>query len=440
MWETQHNNAGLACFKTLILQKTLKTRNQHQGGILCIFRSRTIVPISWVCKKQPSVSHSSTEAIARQCIVAEGLHRVHLPLRKCKWNIFNNQKWIDPRRKKSQKGQADRVFHCSEPDGRRPTYRRNSMQRGQANHRQKSVIWSRSLRHMTCRFHWKSGMHKNTWWALPKSSLFYKIYMTKRQEHLGTHQAIQRITVKNITTSWITESQAYHFQQRRRSTSSARNRRNWLPTWITPRSSNFSKILTNKNVLNAIPIGILGWSIAVVEVTWNLRGVQLHSNRTTVTSLQSHRHPQYFGSTRNIRDPIYGHTATISDRVAVSPRQSLLHLWRVTFASSCGQICGLCHVKETVWEEKDGLRRGAVLQHRDQREYLWAYPQSSSSSSNANSQSTLARKNLEQDTNRQDSYGTSWRNLIAKGDSTNLNSTESQRTQTLLHKPRSKQN
>ena len=32
------------------------------GGILCIFGSRTFVPISWMCKKQTSVSHSSTEA------------------------------------------------------------------------------------------------------------------------------------------------------------------------------------------------------------------------------------------------------------------------------------------------------------------------------------------------------------------------------------------
>ena len=32
------------------------------GGILCIFGSHTFVPISWMCKKQTSVSHSSTEA------------------------------------------------------------------------------------------------------------------------------------------------------------------------------------------------------------------------------------------------------------------------------------------------------------------------------------------------------------------------------------------
>ena len=31
-------------------------------GVLCIFGSHTFVPISWMCKKQLSVSHSSTEA------------------------------------------------------------------------------------------------------------------------------------------------------------------------------------------------------------------------------------------------------------------------------------------------------------------------------------------------------------------------------------------
>ena len=31
------------------------------GGILCIFGSHTFVPISWMCKKQTSVLHSSTE-------------------------------------------------------------------------------------------------------------------------------------------------------------------------------------------------------------------------------------------------------------------------------------------------------------------------------------------------------------------------------------------
>ena len=32
------------------------------AGILCIFGSHTFVPIIWMCKKQTSVSHSSTES------------------------------------------------------------------------------------------------------------------------------------------------------------------------------------------------------------------------------------------------------------------------------------------------------------------------------------------------------------------------------------------
>ena len=32
------------------------------GGVLCIFGSRKCVPISWMCKKHTSVSHSSTES------------------------------------------------------------------------------------------------------------------------------------------------------------------------------------------------------------------------------------------------------------------------------------------------------------------------------------------------------------------------------------------
>ena len=32
------------------------------GGTLCVFGSHTFVPISWMCKKQTAVSHSSTES------------------------------------------------------------------------------------------------------------------------------------------------------------------------------------------------------------------------------------------------------------------------------------------------------------------------------------------------------------------------------------------
>ena len=50
------NNAGWDCFKNLEDSKSTS------GGTLCVFGSHTFVPISWMCKKQTSVSHSSTES------------------------------------------------------------------------------------------------------------------------------------------------------------------------------------------------------------------------------------------------------------------------------------------------------------------------------------------------------------------------------------------
>ena len=61
MWETLPNNADWDCFKTPILREILRIQTTS-GGTLCIFGSHTFVPISWMCKKQTSVSHSSTES------------------------------------------------------------------------------------------------------------------------------------------------------------------------------------------------------------------------------------------------------------------------------------------------------------------------------------------------------------------------------------------
>ena len=62
MWLTRLSIVDWVYCKTQILLATLKTRNQPQGGVLCIFGSRPFVPISWICKKQTSVSQSSTES------------------------------------------------------------------------------------------------------------------------------------------------------------------------------------------------------------------------------------------------------------------------------------------------------------------------------------------------------------------------------------------
>ena len=40
----------------------LEDSKSTSGGTLCIFGSHTFVPITWMCKKQTSVSHSSTES------------------------------------------------------------------------------------------------------------------------------------------------------------------------------------------------------------------------------------------------------------------------------------------------------------------------------------------------------------------------------------------
>ena len=52
----------LDCFKTRTSREILKIQKSTSVGILCIFGSHTFVPISWMCEKQTSVSHSSTEA------------------------------------------------------------------------------------------------------------------------------------------------------------------------------------------------------------------------------------------------------------------------------------------------------------------------------------------------------------------------------------------
>ena len=62
MWEILLSNADWDCFKTLISREILKIRNplreEHQAFLEVI----RFVPISWMCKKQTIVSHSSAES------------------------------------------------------------------------------------------------------------------------------------------------------------------------------------------------------------------------------------------------------------------------------------------------------------------------------------------------------------------------------------------
>ena len=59
-------NTGQQCrlglFQDSDFAGDLEDSKSTSGGLLCIFGSRTFVPISWMCKEQTSVSHSSTQA------------------------------------------------------------------------------------------------------------------------------------------------------------------------------------------------------------------------------------------------------------------------------------------------------------------------------------------------------------------------------------------
>ena len=52
----------LGLFQDSDFARDVEDSKSTSGGTLCIFGSHTFVPISWMCKKQTSVSHSSTEA------------------------------------------------------------------------------------------------------------------------------------------------------------------------------------------------------------------------------------------------------------------------------------------------------------------------------------------------------------------------------------------
>ena len=62
MWETRHSTADWVLIQDSDFAGDLEDSKSTSGGVLCIFGRRTFVPMSWMCKKQTSVSHSSTES------------------------------------------------------------------------------------------------------------------------------------------------------------------------------------------------------------------------------------------------------------------------------------------------------------------------------------------------------------------------------------------
>ena len=62
MWEILLNNADWDCFKTPIVREMLRIQNPLLEELCAFLGSHTFVPISWICKKQTAVSHSSAES------------------------------------------------------------------------------------------------------------------------------------------------------------------------------------------------------------------------------------------------------------------------------------------------------------------------------------------------------------------------------------------
>ena len=61
MWVILLNNAYWDCFQDNDFARDLEVSKSTSGGTLCVLGSHTFVPISWMCKKQTAVSHSSAE-------------------------------------------------------------------------------------------------------------------------------------------------------------------------------------------------------------------------------------------------------------------------------------------------------------------------------------------------------------------------------------------
>ena len=62
MWGNTAKQCRLGLFQDSDFAGDLEDSKSTSGGTLCVCGSHTFVPISWMCKKQATVSHSSTES------------------------------------------------------------------------------------------------------------------------------------------------------------------------------------------------------------------------------------------------------------------------------------------------------------------------------------------------------------------------------------------
>ena len=258
--------------------------------------------------------HSGKAAVdpawQRQCTVTERIHRVHLPRREREWVEFHNKKRTNSRRKSLNRGRQAVFFTTVNPMddeygmGETPCDlpKQGSRFTRILGNAFKIKYFGAVDLYNTLLAACIEKAENNSGWAPPEGSLNSEsatsraeielaIWSTKsrkprRKIILGTIERFEKVTEKSVTTPCITEFLEYLFllsnnglqhartksrgwsrssrtpsirnhsfrtwARRRRSTSSAKNRKTWSPTWTTPRSSIFAKILPNSNVLSAI--------------------------------------------------------------------------------------------------------------------------------------------------------------------------------------------
>ena len=92
-WEWGHvGNTAKQCrlglFQDTDFARDLEDSKSTSGGTLCNFGSHKFVPISWMCKKQTGVSHSSTES--QITFLDTGLRLDRFACSRIVWDLINS--------------------------------------------------------------------------------------------------------------------------------------------------------------------------------------------------------------------------------------------------------------------------------------------------------------------------------------------------------------
>ena len=100
MWSNTRQQCRIGLFQDSDFAGDLEDSKSTSGGPLCFLGSQTFVPISWMCKKQTSVSHSSTECETFSLDARHGILTLDL------WDLGREVFHSSPTQSKKTKDQA----------------------------------------------------------------------------------------------------------------------------------------------------------------------------------------------------------------------------------------------------------------------------------------------------------------------------------------------